>query len=331
VLLTGSEGLIGRCLKPALEHLGYEVRRFDRHLDPSQDMRDPRAVRAAVGGCDGIVHLAAVSRVVAAERDPETCWAVNVAGTRALVGATLAAPERPWLLFSSSREVYGQPERLPVAETSPLRPVNIYGRSKLEGERQVLAACTAGLRAGVVRFTNVYGSVHDHADRVVPAFARIAAYGGTLRVDGGDNTFDFTHLEDTVRGVLALVQRLAAGVVLPPVHLATGIRTSLATLAALALSCGRAGVQIHDAPSRSFDVDHFCGATGRAQELLGWRATVEIADGFRRLVADFRALSAPPREHPADLAAVHVAPAAKRAGGQSRSVRAADSTSQASE
>jgi nucleoside-diphosphate-sugar epimerase len=318
VLLTGSEGLIGRGVKPMLERLGHEVRRFDRRLDQSQDVRDPRKVRCAVSGCNGIIHLAAVSRVVVAERDPETCWAVNVAGTGALLDAALTAPERPWLLFSSSREVYGQPERLPVAESSPLRPVNIYGRSKLEGERQVLAACTAGLRAGVVRFSNVYGSVHDHADRVIPAFARVAAYGGTLRVDGGDNTFDFTHVEDTVRGVLALVERLEVGVVLPPIHLTTGITTSLGTLAALALRCGRAGMQIHNAPPRTFDVAQFCGATGRAQELLGWRATIEIADGFRRLVQNFRALSALHRERPAGLAATDFTPAAKLDAKQSR-------------
>ncbi len=90
-----------------------------------------------------------------------------------------------------------------------------------------MAAREGGLAVGVLRFANVYGPGNDHPDRVVPAFARAAAAGGELRIDGSDNTFDFTHISDVVRGILTMVELLARGERrAPPIHLASGRGTT---------------------------------------------------------------------------------------------------------
>ena len=136
----------------------------------------------------------------------------------------------------------------------------------------------------------MYGTTDDHVDRVVPAFARNGLLGRALRVDGRDCTFDFTHLSDTVRGVLAVVRRLEAGQGLAPVHLLTGVPTTLGELAALAVELAGGGATVVEAPSRSFDVHRFHGDPDRAAELLGWRAEVGLRDGLARLMRDFRAL-----------------------------------------
>ena len=292
ICVTGSEGLVGSALVQALERQGYAVNRLDVRLpdgDPgSGSVVDADAVRRQVDDCDGIIHLAALSRVVWGERDPEGCWATNVTGTRNVVEAAAASPRRPWILFSSSREVYGQPARLPVREDAPLAPLNIYGRSKVAGEELMGEARRSGLRAAVVRLSNVYESTSDHDDRVIPAFARAAAQGAPMRVDGRDHTFDFTHLDDTVRGLLALTQALRAGErELPPIHLAAGHATTLGELAEIANRMGGCRSTIVEAPPRSYDVATFVGDPGRAAELLNWRAAIAVEDGVRMLVEQF--------------------------------------------
>ena len=80
---------------------------------------------------------------------------------------------------------------LPVSETVPLLPLNVYAKSKIAAEQSVEQYRAQGLQTAVLRFSNVYGSIHDYADRVIPAFCRAAAFGGTIRIDGSDNIFDF--------------------------------------------------------------------------------------------------------------------------------------------
>ena len=293
ILVTGSEGLVGRALRATLEARGNEIVALDLQGGGSEcgDVRDPDRVRGALAGCRGVVHLAAVSRVVWAERAPDDCWSTNIGGLRRVLEAALEQPARPWVLFASSREVYGQPRRLPATEDTPLSPVNVYGRSKVEGERLVEEARAGGLRTATVRLSNVYGSALDHADRVVPAFARAAVEGNAIRIDGAECNFDFTHVDDTVRGMVAVMERLEAGETLAPIHLLTGAPTTLRELAAMAMSLAGRRVPVVEAPPRPFDVSRFHGDPSRARELLGWAPRVGLRDGFARLVRDLRVRS----------------------------------------
>ena len=293
ILVTGSEGLVGRALRESLEARGWDTVGLDLRGAGGEggDVRNPRRVRKAVTGCRGVVHLAAVSRVAWAENALDDCRSTNIGGVRRVLEAAFEQPAPPWVLFASSREVYGQPRRLPATENIPLSPVNVYGRSKVEGERLVERARAAGLRAATVRLSNVYGSALDHADRVVPAFARAAVEGSAIRIDGTECTFDFTHIDDTVRGMVAMMERLEAGEALPPIHLVTGIPTKLRELAAMALALAGGNVPVVEAPPRSFDVSRFHGDPSRARKLLGWEPRVGLRDGFERLVRDVRARS----------------------------------------
>ena len=290
ILLTGSEGLIGRALRATLEARGAEVVGLDLLGIGCEhgDVRSLRRVRDALGGCDGVVHLAAVSRVLWGEHDPEECWNTNVGGLRNVLQALDERKRQPWLLFASSREVYGQPRRLPATEDTPLRPVNIYGRSKVEGERLVDDGRSRGVRTATVRLSNVYGRARDHADRVIPAFLRAAISGTPLRVDGAQCTFDFTHIDDTIRGMVAVVDRLAKGHGLPPVHLVTGRPTTLGELAGLAVALVGGRTSITESRPRSFDVARFRGSPERARKLLGWTPRVDLRDGLERLLRDLR-------------------------------------------
>lgn len=284
ILVTGSEGLIGRALTRALrDTVGLDLRGVN-----AGDVRTPSDVVRAMRGCRGVIHLAAVSRVIWGEQDPDRCREVNLGGTRQVLSAALASRERPWVIFASSREVYGQASKLPVNEDAPLSPLNVYGRTKAEGERLVLEARASGLRTAVLRFSNVYGGAQDHADRVIPAFVRAALCGAALRLDGADSTFDFTHVSDVVRGVLATAALLDHREAPPPLHLVTGVATTLGELATLVCTLTGAESPLRLAPARSFDVDRFCGDPRRARAVLGWEAHVGLHSGIARLAAELR-------------------------------------------
>jgi nucleoside-diphosphate-sugar epimerase len=287
ILVTGSRGLIGSALVRRLQAAGWEVFGFD--IADGLNVADAEAVAAAVSGCEGVVHLAAVSRVVWGERDPARCRLVNVTGTRNVLSAAARARRPPWVLAASSREVYGQAVSFPVGEAAELRPLNCYARSKVAAEKLVAASRDSRLRASVIRFSSVYGQVTDHADRVAPAFARLAALGGTLRIDGNETTLDFTHVNDVTAALQTAVEMLAAGNSrLPTLHLASGRGTSLPELAAIAIAAAGRG-QVKVGPGRSYDVRSFIGDPARAEQVLGWRAGIALEDGIADLVKHFAA------------------------------------------
>jgi len=290
VLVTGSEGLIGRYLTQALVESGQEVRRFDIARSPAEDVRHAAALRKAIHGASGVVILAAVSRVIWAERDPARCTATNVEALGTIIRLCLAEKSRPWIVFASSREVYGNAEQFPVAEDAPYRPVNHYARSKVKGEAMIAGAREAGLTANICRLSSVYGCPLDHRDRVAMAFAQAASFGGTIRLEGTDNVLDFTSVRDVTRGLVSHVNATAQGERLPPIHFVSGEGTTLTELAGIACRNARNIVSLEEAAPRSFDVPRFVGNPSRAKALLGWQAETGIREGLPILINDICAM-----------------------------------------
>lgn len=287
ILVTGSAGLVGSLLIERFRARGDDVVPFDlRDPHRPRDILDPAAVACVMDGVDGIVHLAAISRVAWGEMHPTVCQAVNADGTAVVVGAALASGGRPWLALASSREVYGDAGDGPVPEDAPLRPVNAYGRSKRDAEAIVAAA---DLPTAILRLSSVYGGPRDHPDRVVPSLTWQALEGLPLVVTGADAFFDFTHVEDTVDGLIATIDRLAAERrPQPPLNLATGAATTLGALAETVVALTRSRSPIVAAPRRGFDVAGYRGSTERARRHLGWRATIDLKTGIRHLAQSLR-------------------------------------------
>lgn len=294
VLVTGAAGVIGRPLVLALRRIASEVRPLDSRLSPRQDVRDPDILSELVPGCVGVIHLAALSRVAPCEAAPDLAWSTNTGGTAALTRALLAQPRPPWLLLVSSREVYGDAERLPVHEDAPPRPKNVYARTKLEAERVVAEARRAGLRVAVARLCNVYGAQGDAPDRVIPAFLSAARLGRPLELRGPASSVDLVHIDDVLSGLLRVVRRLQAGEdELPTVHLCGGVETPLRELAERIRALYPTRSPILRRPGAPYEVRRFVGDPTRAARLLGWRATVPLSAGLARL-----ARSLPPLPEP---------------------------------
>ena len=288
ILMTGHLGLVGRHLTPLLRSKGYEVIGFDL-ADQSGDICNEGLLKNALIGCHGVIHLAAVSRVVWGQQNPIKCWNTNALASESLLKASVNSITKPWVLVASSREVYGEPTQLPVIEDMPLLPVNIYGRAKLYMEQVAFDARNAGINTAVVRLANVYGCTDDHTDRVLPAFCRNAATGQPLRVDGLEALFDFTHISDTVRGLARMVELMFDGEnKLPAIHLLPGKGTTLKQAAEWAISAAKSNSCIVASESRTYDVARFFGDPSRAKSILGWQASIQPKQGIEMLVNDFK-------------------------------------------
>lgn len=287
--MTGHLGLVGRYLKPLLVSRGFLVQGFDL-ADRSGDICQPEQIKQALTGVKGIIHLAAVSRVIWGELNPVLCWQTNaIASQQLLQAACEQAGLKPWVLVASSREVYGEADTLPVHDSSLLKPVNVYGRAKAYMEQKALEARESGLNTAVIRLSNVYGCTKDHEDRVLPAFCSNAVQQADLRVDGREHLFDFTHVSDTVEGLSLVVEQLEQNERnLPATHFLPGIGTTLGEAAEMAVMLAESSSRIIEAPSRNYDVSRFVGDPTQASELFGWRAKVAPEQGIRLLVEAFQ-------------------------------------------
>jgi nucleoside-diphosphate-sugar epimerase len=207
------------------------------------------------------------------------------------------------VLLASSCEIHGEAAVLPVSESDPVAPINLYGRSKAAAEQLMMAARANGQVTQIARFAKVYGSIADHPDRVVPAFARAAATGGVMHVRGCANAFDFTHVDDVAQGVSRLVVALLAGERdLPPLQFASGRPASARSPAWPAASVGGQAGEGGRRALRGRYRRRFWGDPTRAWELLGWQATIDIETGLGRLLAVFLPLVLIERSHGAWVA-----------------------------
>ncbi len=304
ILVTGSSGVVGRFLCAELVRLGHQVEKYDlrqrtdrrgRRSGSPQDIRDVAAMNTAASHVDGVIHLAAVSRCAPAEADPALAESVNVEGTRTVIEATRSGSRRRWMIFASSREVYGEPASVPVAEVEPVNPKSVYGRSKAAGEQLVETAFGAnGGRAMILRLTNLYGSPTDYGDRVIPAFVRAALNGSVLEVRGPHQILDILHVSDAVRAITTAAAKLessSSGVQLLNVGRGKGI--SLRTLADQVVSCAKSRSMIREVAPVGWSPSRFVADIRRARAVLGWKPTIPLRSGLLALAKAYQMAPGP--------------------------------------
>jgi nucleoside-diphosphate-sugar epimerase len=280
ILITGSEGLIGKELFRKLEEREINVVGYD--IKKGENILDQKSLEKIISDIDGVIHLAAVSRVVAGYKDPYKAILTNIIGTANLLELIRTKNPSCWMIFGSSREVYGESYGL-VKETDPHKPVNVYGASKSAGE--YLCLCYGNnynLRTFVVRFSNVYGGLNDHPDRVVPQFFIQALTNSDITVYGGKQTFDFVHLSDAVDGLIKLIQKIFNGKKLKTrtFHFVTGKGANLLELSNKIIKLTNSKSHVKYLPRREFDVDTFVGDPSVTMNILGWKPKVSIDEGL---------------------------------------------------
>jgi UDP-glucose 4-epimerase len=228
------------------------------------DIRDVATVADVVRGADIVYHLAAQATVMGAVQDLDYSFSTNVVGTFNVLRESAAAGVRR-VLFTSSREVYGEPIELPVDEGQPLLAINFYGASKVVGEAYCRAFRRAsGLDTVILRLSNAYGP-RDYG-RVIPLWIEQAVRGEDLELYGGKQVLDFVWVDQVVDAILAAA---ASDVVLPPINVGSGTGTKLMDLARrIRLLSGSRG-QVRIAPSRAVEVVQYVARVDRMRQLLG--------------------------------------------------------------
>jgi nucleoside-diphosphate-sugar epimerase len=293
IFITGGAGLIGTASRTYFEQNGWTVSTLDlkesdldgRTIDYEGDIVEFKSLQDVLEDVDGILHLAAVSRVIDAELDKAECTRVNIDGTRRLLESASAAKCR-WFIFGSSREVYGEPTSFPVTEDCGVKPINHYGEVKVFGEKIVKKHCEInGMAHSNLRFSNVYGHPGDHQTRLVNAFILQALKTEPLEIHGGGQLFDFTHIDDTTEAIFTAAKLLhKKHEHLPPIHVLPGEAVTIEDLAAMVLKITDSDSKIMYTPGRDYDVERFHGDPSRMNEILGYKCSIDIITGLEKCI-----------------------------------------------
>ncbi len=306
VLVTGGAGYIGSHTVAALRVAGHDPVVLDtlEHGHPSAipgvplvvgDAGDRALVLELVEArrIDAVIHFAAQKSVAASIADPGAYFAANVTGSlelmRALVDSGLSR-----LVISSTCAVYGTPDDLPVRESSPLRPENPYGESKLMVERMApWFELAHGLRTVALRYFNAAGAALDGtngedwrlAESLIPVVLQAAAgrreavdiYGTDYPTPDGTAIRDYVHVLDLADAHVRALDHLARDGDSITLNLGTGRGASVAEVIAAAREATGRAIEAREAPRRSGDPAAIWADGQRARDVLGWTPGHDLA------------------------------------------------------
>lgn len=304
VLVTGADGFIGSHLVEHLVRLGANVRAFVYYnsfnswgwLDESPldirnaidvfsgDIRDPHGVRAAMQGCDVVLHLAALIAIPYSYHSPDTYIDTNVKGALNVVQAARdLGVER--VVHTSTSEVYGTARFVPITEEHPLQGQSPYSASKI-GADQIAQSFFLSFSTPVatIRPFNAYGP-RQSARAVIPTIiTQIAAGARQIRLGALHPTRDFNYVRDTVRGFVSIAECDAA--VGQVVNVGSNYEVSIGDTAQMIAELMGYSVEFVTDEQRmrpaGSEVERLWADNSRALELAGWRPEYGGLDGFRR-------------------------------------------------
>lgn len=308
ILVTGADGFIGSHLVEYLVAQGHQVRAFVYYnsfnswgwLDQADasvkssievfagDIRDPHGVRAAMTGCDVVLHLAALIAIPYSYHSPDTYVDTNVKGTLNIVQAARdLGIER--VVHTSTSEVYGTARFVPITEEHPLQGQSPYSASKI-GADQIALSFHASFETpvSVIRPFNTYGP-RQSARAVIPTIiTQIAAGQEAIKLGAVHPTRDFNFVRDTVRGFVAVAESDAAlGQV---INTGSNYEVSIGQTAALIAELMGKDVRFHTDEQRmrpaGSEVERLWADNSRARELAGWQPEFAGLDGLRRGLAE---------------------------------------------
>lgn len=295
VLVTGGAGFIGSHLVEALIASGASVRVLDNlslgrreWVHPKAefiegDIRNLEACVDAISGCEGVFHMAAMSRSAASIDAIELCTSANVLGTQNVLAAARNAGIRK-VVYSGSSTYYGN-RPAPHYEDLPGDFLNFYGLSKYVGEEYCLMFDRLyGVPSIVLRYFNVYGPRQPEEGvyaLVLGIFLRRAAAKKSLIIHGsGEQRRDFVHVRDVAAANIAAYNSGARGVRL---NVGSGESISVKELADMISSFQEF------APRRQADAEVTLADLSRTRKTIGWEPKVPFREGLRELQASMGA------------------------------------------
>ena len=302
VLVTGADGFIGSHLVEELVRQGYDVRAFTLYnsfgssgwLDECSedikghfevfagDIRDPNGVKTAVSGCTTVLHLAALIAIPYSYHSPDTYVDTNIKGTLNILQASRQCGiER--LIHTSTSEVYGTAQYVPIDEEHPLRGQSPYSASKIGADQLALSFyCSFGTPVVVVRPFNTYGP-RQSARAVIPTIITQIANGHQeIKLGALYPTRDFSYIDDTIGGFLAAMRCPAA--VGEVINLGSNFEISIEQTAQSIADVMRKKIKITADQQRArplySEVERLFACNQKAQKMMDWRPKYAGLHGF---------------------------------------------------
>ena len=311
VLVTGAAGFVGSHFCRVAHDAGLRVVALD-DFSTSPDWPELTVAFERVVGdvahsdlirrliidreIDTIVHFAGRIRVDESMRNPALYFEQNITKTSALLAAATSASSKPLaFVLSSSAAVYGQPDRTPIIERDPTRPINPYGASKLASEIVLQAyARTHEVRWAALRYFNAAGAHpdgslrerHDPETHLVPLAIDavlgkrppLVVHGGDYRTRDGTCVRDYVHVMDLAEAHLAAIATLRGGAEVGALNLGSEHGSTVKeVLNEVTVAAGRS-VPYDLGPRREGDPDTLVASAGLAAETIGWRPRRNLGD-----------------------------------------------------
>ncbi len=305
VLVTGAGGFIASHLVERLVGMGAQVRAFVRYnsrgdpgllrLLPAEwlaqveiiggDLRDLTAVQEAVQGVTHVLHLGALIAIPYSYVHPAEVVETNVIGTlNVLLAARQAGTER--VVHTSTSEVYGTAQRVPIDETHPLQGQSPYSASKIGADKLAESFyCAYNLPVVTMRPFNTYGP-RQSARAVIPTIISQVLTQEVLRLGNLETRRDLTYVSDTVNGFLRVAE--TPGVEGETFNLGSGSEVRIGELAEQIIALVGRPVQIEIDPERlrpeKSEVQRLLSDNRRARQRLGWQPQVSLAEGLQQTI-----------------------------------------------
>ena len=297
ILVTGGAGFIGghTLRRLLLEFPGVKIRCLDNLSTgyasniPAEvefingDVCDFETVKKLVSdSLDGVIHLAADSRVLPSLKSPELARKSlenNLMGTLNVLTSILDTEKKIPLVYAGSSTAYGD-HPAPQGEDLLPRIQSPYSAGKLASELMIRSyVVTFNIRATVLRYFQVYGPGQPSEGSyalVTGIFLKQANEGKALTIEGdGSQSRDFVHVLDVARANVAALKIDSQGL---PINIGTGVAYSVKSLADM-LSTNQTHL-----PARKIDLPATLSTTKMARELLGWESSIELEQGMRELL-----------------------------------------------
>ena len=306
VLVTGADGFIGSHLVELLLGEGYNVRALsfynsfnywgwldDVHHERLEvvcgDVRDPNFCRTIVRGCDTVLHLAALIAIPYSYVAPDSYVDTDIKGTLNICQAARdEGVER--VVVTSTSEVYGTAQYVPIDEKHPRQPQSPYSATKIGADAIAKSFCNAfNLPVVIARPFNTYGP-RQSARAIIPTIITQIANGAReIKVGDLTPTRDFNYVKDTCRGFLALAT--TPGIEGEEINIATNSEISMADTLKLIAEIMGSDVQWVTDPERlrpgKSEVFRLWGDNTKIMSLTDWRPQYDIRRGLTETVTWF--------------------------------------------
>ena len=294
-IVTGGAGFIGSHLAKYLIKKGHNVSVIDSlrrgSLDNLKEIKDKidfqeidildyDKMKNMAKNVDGIFHQAALGSVPQSFKEPEEYHRVNAIGTENVL--KLAKEFGCKVVYASSSSVYGNQEKFPINEDVEKKPLNPYGKSKLESEQFAKKYADLGVKVIGLRYFNVFGIGQNPSYAgVIPNFIeRLVQHKPPIIFGDGNQLRNFTFVDDVIEAnMLAFENKIEHGFI----NIATGVMTSVKELAEIMIRLSGLSLEPIYEKAREGDIVKSQADISLAKNLINWEPKITLEEGLKKI------------------------------------------------